>query len=276
MAKLIYNALTSLDGYVADDNGDFAWAVPGEEVHALVNELESVAERSASVSMPNPMTSPIYPSAVRRARSAARCVGRSCATSGGVGGVPNLMCCAAREPAPGRAAPPRQMKTRARPATTPTSQGAPFDSSDAAVFLNILTAVDGSSSSCRALEQAIEIARAMNSKLTLITVAPPPSPYVARAGVSSETMRNELDNWAERILAEALAAIPDDVIAHTVRRSGHAGPEIEMELERGHYDLVVLGSRGRGRAREGLLGSVNGYLHFHSHVPLLSVPDDTD
>lgn len=144
------------------------------------------------------------------------------------------------------------------------------------MFLNILAAVDGSSSSRRALEHAIDIAQAMNSMLTLITVAPPLSHYVTLAGVSSETMRDELDKWAGRILAEAAVAVPDDLIAHTVQRSGHAGPEIATELERGHYDLVVLGSRGRGRAQEGLLGSVNGYLHFHSRVPLLSVPVDND
>jgi nucleotide-binding universal stress UspA family protein len=142
------------------------------------------------------------------------------------------------------------------------------------VFLNILAAVDASPSSRRALEHAIDIARAMNSMLTVITVVPPPSPYTAIGGVSVETMREELDDWARGILAEALAAVPDDVIAHTVQRSGHAAQEIAAELERGHYDLVVLGSRGRGRAQEGLLGSVNGYLHFHSRVPLLSVPDD--
>jgi nucleotide-binding universal stress UspA family protein len=144
------------------------------------------------------------------------------------------------------------------------------------MFLKILAAVDGSSSSRRALEHAVEIARAMNSTLTLITVAPALSQYVTLAGVSRETMRDELDRWAGRILAEAAAAVPDDVIAHTVQRSGHAGPEIAAELERGHFDLVVLGSRGRGPAREGLLGSVNGYLHFHSRVPRLSVPDDAD
>jgi nucleotide-binding universal stress UspA family protein len=87
-------------------------------------------------------------------------------------------------------------------------------------------------------------------------------------------MRNELDNWAARQLADATGCLPDDVLAHTVQRSGHVGPEIAAELERGHYDLLVLGSRGRGRAQEGLLGSVNGYLHFHLSVPLLSVPDD--
>ena len=40
MAKLIYSAITSLDGYVADEAGNFDWAAPDEEVHAFVNDLE--------------------------------------------------------------------------------------------------------------------------------------------------------------------------------------------------------------------------------------------
>jgi dihydrofolate reductase len=40
MAKLIYSALTSLDGYVADEDGNFDWAKPSEEVHVFVNDLE--------------------------------------------------------------------------------------------------------------------------------------------------------------------------------------------------------------------------------------------
>ena len=40
MAKLIYSAITSLDGYVADKDGNFDWAAPNEEVHAAVNDLE--------------------------------------------------------------------------------------------------------------------------------------------------------------------------------------------------------------------------------------------
>lgn len=39
MAKLIYSMLTSLDGYIEDQTGDFSWAMPGEEVHAYVNQL---------------------------------------------------------------------------------------------------------------------------------------------------------------------------------------------------------------------------------------------
>ena len=40
MARLIYTVITSLDGYVADENGNFEWAAPDEEVHAFVNDLE--------------------------------------------------------------------------------------------------------------------------------------------------------------------------------------------------------------------------------------------
>jgi dihydrofolate reductase len=40
MAKLIYSAITSLDGYVADKDGTFDWAVPDEEVHTFINDLE--------------------------------------------------------------------------------------------------------------------------------------------------------------------------------------------------------------------------------------------
>jgi dihydrofolate reductase len=40
MAKLIYSAITSLDGYVADAGGTFHWAEPDEEVHNFVNDLE--------------------------------------------------------------------------------------------------------------------------------------------------------------------------------------------------------------------------------------------
>jgi dihydrofolate reductase len=40
MARLIYAAITSLDGYVEDEDGKFDWGVPDEEVHAFINDLE--------------------------------------------------------------------------------------------------------------------------------------------------------------------------------------------------------------------------------------------
>jgi dihydrofolate reductase len=40
MARLIYAAIASLDGYVADERGNFDWAAPDEEVHRFVNDLQ--------------------------------------------------------------------------------------------------------------------------------------------------------------------------------------------------------------------------------------------
>jgi dihydrofolate reductase len=39
MAQLVYSAIASLDGYIEDEQGTFAWARPDEEVHSFVNEL---------------------------------------------------------------------------------------------------------------------------------------------------------------------------------------------------------------------------------------------
>ncbi|MDX6699641.1 MAG: hypothetical protein QOE65_3038 [Solirubrobacteraceae bacterium] len=40
MAKLIYSAITSLDGYIEDEHGGFGWAKPDEQVHTFANNLE--------------------------------------------------------------------------------------------------------------------------------------------------------------------------------------------------------------------------------------------
>jgi dihydrofolate reductase len=40
MAKLIYSAAASLDGYVADRDGKWDWSRPDEEVHSFINDLQ--------------------------------------------------------------------------------------------------------------------------------------------------------------------------------------------------------------------------------------------
>jgi dihydrofolate reductase len=40
VAQLLYSAIMSLDGYIADRDGNFDWSVPDEEVHSFVNDLE--------------------------------------------------------------------------------------------------------------------------------------------------------------------------------------------------------------------------------------------
>jgi dihydrofolate reductase len=40
VGRLVYSAICSIDGYVADEKGNFDWAAPDREVHTFVNDLE--------------------------------------------------------------------------------------------------------------------------------------------------------------------------------------------------------------------------------------------
>ena len=139
------------------------------------------------------------------------------------------------------------------------------------MFNNILVAYDGSSSSRAAVEQAFELANANNAQVTVLTVAPSIAPLASLSGVSIDELGAELEQWAERTAREAASTAPNELNVHTVTRNGHSGEEIVAEIESGGYDLVVLGSRGRGRLTSELFGSANGYVHFHSRIPLLSI-----
>lgn len=46
MAKLVYTSIMSLDGYIEDEHGRFEWAVPDDEVHAFINDLERCSART--------------------------------------------------------------------------------------------------------------------------------------------------------------------------------------------------------------------------------------
>ena len=143
------------------------------------------------------------------------------------------------------------------------------------MFNNILVAYDGSSSSRAATQQAFELAKAKDdAEVTVLSVAPSVAPLASLGGVSIDKLGTELKQWAERTAREGASLAPSEVNVRTVTRSGHIGEEIVAEIESGGYDLVVLGSRGRGRLTSELFGSANGYVHFHSRIPLLSISSD--
>jgi nucleotide-binding universal stress UspA family protein len=139
------------------------------------------------------------------------------------------------------------------------------------MFRHILVATDGSPTAQRALAEAIDLAQTQRARLTILTVAPPVPTLVPVAGASPRVVSNSNEQWAAEVLEVALAAVPEEVEVHTVLRTGNASHEIVDELTHGDYDLVALGSRGRGSARAGVLGSVNGAVHFHTRTPMLSI-----
>jgi nucleotide-binding universal stress UspA family protein len=144
------------------------------------------------------------------------------------------------------------------------------------MFRNILVAFDGSATSKAALEVAIDLAQRLRSRLTVISVSPEIPGYAYRAAIDVEALRSEVESETERLLREAVESVPDDVPVTSVLKHGRAGEEIVAQIEAGGHDLLVSGSRGRGRVATNLLGSVNAHVFFHRHIPMLVIPPRED
>jgi nucleotide-binding universal stress UspA family protein len=145
------------------------------------------------------------------------------------------------------------------------------------MFRNILVAIDGSADADQALAQAIDLAESEHARLTIFSavVAPPATVYFGAAGTVAATLAHDAVVETETILREAVMRVPDGVSVSTVRSSEPPGPALINQLESGHHDLLVMGSRGRGALRSALLGSVSHHVLHHSHVPLLVVHADS-
>src|SRR4029079_18963127 len=146
------------------------------------------------------------------------------------------------------------------------------------MFPNILVAVDGSEHADRALTEAIALARAANARLTIITSAgePPGGTMIAMASGAAAALGPALFKDAERTLRAAADRVPDDISVTTILMEEPIRPEILERIEKGHHDVVIMGSRGRGTVRAAVLGSVSHHILHHSPVPVLIVHADED
>jgi nucleotide-binding universal stress UspA family protein len=143
------------------------------------------------------------------------------------------------------------------------------------VFRNILVALDSSPTSQRALGEAVELAEAVNARLTIISIVPPMPSYAYRAGIDLGALKHEAEAETEQLLRDSVAGLQDDLPVTTVLKHGHPGEEIVKQLQAGDHDLVVMGSRGLGRVSANLFGTVGGYVHYHSRTAMLVVqPED--
>jgi len=138
------------------------------------------------------------------------------------------------------------------------------------MYRNILVAVDGSKESKLALADAIDLALESNARLTLIHVSTP-GPGVLRTTPAGAAVAAELPACHEKILREAVASVPKDLPVTTLLRDGSPAHEIVRAAREQQNDLIVIGSRGRGRATAALLGSVSHEVLHESPVPVLVV-----
>jgi nucleotide-binding universal stress UspA family protein len=138
------------------------------------------------------------------------------------------------------------------------------------VFHHILCAYDGSPAAEAALDEAIDLASSMRARLAIATVVEKPPAGVAAAGVDPEQLAQTLRHDADHQLRAAADKVPDDVSLTTLQRTGHAGKELIKAAEELRADVIVLGTRRRGRTAN-LFGSVAAELYYHTRLPMLVV-----
>jgi nucleotide-binding universal stress UspA family protein len=94
------------------------------------------------------------------------------------------------------------------------------------VFRNILVAIDASPTAQRALREAVDLAQALNARLTVICVAPEVPSYAYRAGIDAQKLEQEAESDTEKLLRAAAESVPEDMQVTTVLKHGHAGERI--------------------------------------------------
>ena len=140
------------------------------------------------------------------------------------------------------------------------------------VFNTILVALDGSPAGQKALDRAVEMARAGVAKLH--------AAYIVETGLFSslptdntvEIMYNVLQKEGDVVLDKAKTeAAAHGVTLTTHVKFGHAGSEVISLADKIKADLVIVGSHGKSQTDRLLIGSVSTFIVTHSSVSTMVV-----
>lgn len=136
--------------------------------------------------------------------------------------------------------------------------------------MKILLGYDGFPPAWRALEEAAELAADEHAAVTILSVVPE-----ADAGASKAGGHHWLAPHADQDVAVAHSYLRDRGIEAEMKIAhGDPGDEIRKEAARGGYDMIVVGSRGRGAVKRLVLTSVSKRLADEAACPVLIVGRD--
>ncbi len=136
----------------------------------------------------------------------------------------------------------------------------------------ILVPLDGSKNSIRGLDEAISLARQCHATITAIYAKQYPPFFVLHPlGFIAADFRKE----GKKILvpAKTRAAKHGILLISKIIGGGVPGFDIVRfaHNKKNNFDMIVIGSRGRGAAKEIFLGSVSNYVVHKSKLPVLVV-----
>lgn len=137
------------------------------------------------------------------------------------------------------------------------------------MFNKILAASDGSSAAMKAVKAGAAVAKAFGAELTVVTVAYVPKMYQVDLG--DDMKRAYVEDW-EHVLKDSARAVGHVVDAKTrLLQEGTPADAILEEARRGGYDLVMVGSTGRGESGRGVMGSVAVRVGARAHCSVMVV-----
>ena len=133
----------------------------------------------------------------------------------------------------------------------------------------ILVPLDGSPNSFRGLDTAINVARQCQAMITGVYVLGMVKPQTSEPISSLEKM---LLKHAEQIMKKAKLRSAQNGILFSDRVSyGDSGKRIVDIAEKKNFDLIVIGSRGMGSAKEMFFGSTSNHVLHKSTIPVMFV-----
>jgi nucleotide-binding universal stress UspA family protein len=149
------------------------------------------------------------------------------------------------------------------------------------LFKKILVPIDGSEHSSNALDYGLDLAKKYSAELTILTVTEPvilPGPVFVNEPTilppSQFDYQKSIKEYHEKMLQQTFEKVSQEnpeVKMKKEFRIGRAADQIIETANSEKFDLIVIGSRGRGKIKEFFLGSVSDRVADDAKCPVLIV-----
>jgi nucleotide-binding universal stress UspA family protein len=138
-------------------------------------------------------------------------------------------------------------------------------------YRHVLVAFDDSPDARLALEHAVALAQTYRARLTMVAVVPPPPLLAWQAPGGMRGVHDAEQTELAEALRAAADGVPDDLSVTTQLLDGDPARAVLKAARDGDHDVIVMGSRGRGRMTAALLGSVSNRVMHDADVPVIVI-----